>query len=625
MALSPQWLDELRARVTLSSVIMRTTKLQRAGREWKACCPFHNEKSPSFTVNDEKGFYHCFGCGAHGDVIRWMTDQRGLQFMDAVKELAEQAGMEVPRPDPREAKRAEQRAGLIDVTEAAQQWFVDNLHGPAGVAARDYLAGRGFSPQIASKFGFGYAPDSKVALKCALGQFDEALLIESGMMISVEDKPPYDRFRDRLMLPIQDARGRVIGFGGRILQARDGVAKYLNSPDTPLFDKGRTLYNLHRAGPVSRQSGRMVVVEGYMDVIALANAGIEDAVAPLGTALTEMQLELLWRMVERPVLCFDGDAAGQRAAMRAISRALPMLRPARSLGIVRLPAGLDPDDLIRQQGKQAMESLLAAPQSLLDALWQFERDAQPLNTPEDKAGLKARLLAHVDQIEDQDIRALYRRELLQRFSDFAFPPRPQREWKSGGPRTVTPRMSGDAAAQLRKTISGGARDALTLAVIHGLLRHPHEIQRHGDALGRLTQFDPKTTNLVESLFEVAETLDSRADMAISVLQGLPAPPDKHRYAFLREGTNPGDARVELAEAVTLLVERPALKAALAATGARFDQDPEGAFAEQTRLRDRLSELDERLKNFGRRKAANAAAVENFSSPADEPVNDLGTD
>lgn len=617
MALSPQWLDELRARITLSSVIMRTTKLQRAGREWKACCPFHNEKSPSFTVNDEKGFYHCFGCGAHGDVIRWMTDQRGLQFMDAVKELAEQAGMEVPRSDPREAKRAVQRAGLIDVTEAAQQWFVDNLHGPAGVAARDYLAGRGFSPQIASKFGFGYAPDSKVALKGALGQFDEALLVESGMMISVEDKPPYDRFRDRLMLPIQDARGRVIGFGGRILQARDGVAKYLNSPDTPLFDKGRTLYNLHRAGPASRQSGRMVVVEGYMDVIALANAGIEDAVAPLGTALTEMQLELLWRMVERPVLCFDGDAAGQRAAMRAISRALPMLRPARSLGIVRLPTGLDPDDLIKQQGKAAMESLLAQPQSLLDALWQFERDAQPLTTPEDKAGLKARLLAHVDQIEDQDIRALYRRELMQLFSDFAFPPRPQRDWRpGGGARTVTPRMSGDVAAQLRKALSGGARDALTQAVIHGLLHHPREIIRHSDALGRLAQFDPKTTNLIESLFEVAETLDSRANMAISVLQGLPAPPDKQRYAFLREGTDPGDARAELAEAVTLLVERPALKAALAAAGARFDKDPEGAFAEQTRLRERLNELDERLKHFGRSKAARSAAGENFSSLAD---------
>ncbi|WFL76973.1 DNA primase [Altererythrobacter arenosus] len=627
MALSPQWLDELRARVTLSSVIMRTTKLQRAGREWKACCPFHNEKTPSFTVSDEKGFYHCFGCGAHGDVIRWMTDQRGLPFMDAVKELAEQAGMEVPRPDPREAQRAEKRASLVDVMEAAQQWFVDSLHGAGGETAREYLRSRGFTRRIVQQFGFGYAPDSKVAMKGALSQFEEPMLVEGGLLISVDDKPPYDRFRDRLMLPIQDARGRVIAFGGRILESRDGVAKYLNSPDTPLFDKGRTLYNLHRAGPASRQTDRVVVVEGYMDVIALANAGIEDAVAPLGTALTEHQLELLWRMVDVPVLCFDGDNAGQRAAMRAISRALPMLRPGKSLGIVRLPAGLDPDDLIRQRGAATMEKLLAEPGSLLETLWQFEREAEELRTPEDKAGLKARLLNHVDAIEHGDIKALYRRELLERYSAFAFPPRPQREWKSGGApaRPVTSRLSGDAAARLQKALSGGARDALASAVIHGLLRHPGEIARHTEALGRLARLDPKTTVLVESLFEVSETLDSRDNVAISVAQGLPAPPDLNRYAFLREGTDPVDAREELAEAVSLLVERPALKVAIAAATSRFDEDPEGSIAEQNRLRQRLAELNERLKTFGRKKAANAADLEFSQEAADEPVPDLEMD
>ncbi|NNK46905.1 MAG: DNA primase, partial [Altererythrobacter sp.] len=409
MSITPQWKDELRARVTLSSVIMRTTKLQRAGREWKACCPFHNEKTPSFTVNDQKGFYHCFGCGAHGDVISWMTDQRGLPFIDAIKELAAQAGMEVPAPDPVAAKRAEKRASLVDVTEAAQKWFATNLHGPDGEHAREYLRTRGFSRRIVEEFGFGYAPHSKVALKGALSDFDDAMLVESGMQISVEDKAPYDRFRDRLMLPIQDQRGRVIAFGGRILETRDGVAKYLNSPDTPLFDKGRTLYNLHRAGPASRQTNRLVVVEGYMDVIALANAGMADAVAPLGTALTENQLTLLWRLVDAPVLCFDGDNAGRRAAMRAIGRALPMLQPGKTLSIVRLPAGLDPDDLINTQGVGALEKLLASPASLLDTLWTFERDAQELSTPEDKAGLKARLLEHVDTIQHPDIRSLYKR------------------------------------------------------------------------------------------------------------------------------------------------------------------------------------------------------------------------
>jgi DNA primase len=626
MALSPQWLDELRARVTLSSVIMRTTKLQRAGREWKACCPFHNEKTPSFTVSDEKGFYHCFGCGAHGDVIRWMTDQRGLGFMDAVKELAAEAGMEVPRPDPREAERAERRASLHDVCGAAQEWFEANLHGDGGERAREYLRSRGFTRGTVARFGFGYAPDSKVAMKGALSEFEESMLIDAGLQISVEDKVPYDRFRDRLMLPIHDARGRVIAFGGRILENREGVAKYLNSPDTPLFDKGRTLYNLHRAGPVSRQSGRMIVVEGYMDVIALANAKIEDAVAPLGTALTERQLELLWRMVEVPILCFDGDTAGQRAAMRAISRALPMLQPSRSLAIVRLPAGLDPDDLINQQGAAAMEKLLDEATPLLEALWQFERDAQMLRTPEDKAGLKARLLDHVEAIQHPDIKALYRRELLERFSAFAFPPRAQREWKRGAPaRPAIPALSGDAASRLRKVISGGSRDAFARAVVAGFMRHPDQVSVHSEALGRLARLDEKMTPIVESLFEVAETLDSHGGNAISGAEGLPAPPDKNRYAFLREGTSPVDARAELAEAVSLLVEKPALESAIKAATARFDADPEGSFAEQAQLRERLANLNERLKHFGRKKAAIAAEQELIHDPAGEPVSDVETE
>lgn len=628
MSITPQWKDELRARVTLSSVIMRTTKLQRAGREWKACCPFHNEKTPSFTVNDQKGFYHCFGCGAHGDVISWMTDQRGLPFIDAIKELAAQAGMEVPAPDPVAAKRAEKRAGLVDVTEAAQKWFAANLYGPDGESAREYLRSRGFSRRIVEEFGFGYAPDSKIALKSALSDFDDAMLVESGMQISVEDKTPYDRFRDRLMLPIQDQRGRVIAFGGRILESRDGMAKYLNSPDTPLFDKGRTLYNLHRAGPASRQTNRLVVVEGYMDVIALANAGITDAVAPLGTALTENQLTLLWRLVDAPILCFDGDNAGRRAAMRAIGRALPMLQPGKTLSIVRLPAGLDPDDLIKKQGAGALEKLLASPASLLDNLWIFERDAQELSTPEDKAGLKARLLEHVDTIQHADIRALYKRELLERFSDFAFPPRPKRDWKPGSRSTwqPSPRLSSDAASKLQRALSGGARDEFTRAVIHGLLQHPSEIVRHTEALGKLAQNDAKMTETVESLLELSETLDSHGQVAISGAEGLPAPPDNKRYAFLRESTDPVDAREELAEAVALLVERPALLSALEAAKARFDEDPEGAFAEQTRLRERLATLNLRLKEFGRRKAGKPAETEISREGAEfEQLSDMNTD
>ena len=309
MTLTPQWLDELRSRITLSTLIGRSVKIIRAGREYKACCPFHNEKTPSFTINDEKGFYHCFGCSAHGDAIRWMTDQRGLSFMDAVKELAAEAGMEVPAADPRAAKKAEEQASLRDVVQAAADWFAQQLGSSNGAPARDYLAKRGISEATRKAFGFGLAPESRSALKEALKKFPTAMLVESGMLIAVDDKEPYDRFRGRLMIPIRDARGRVIAFGGRMLG--DGEPKYLNSPDTPLFDKGRTLYNLDKASPASRQTNRIIVVEGYMDVIALAEAGIADAVAPLGTALTENQLGMLWRMVPVPVLCFDGDSAGQ--------------------------------------------------------------------------------------------------------------------------------------------------------------------------------------------------------------------------------------------------------------------------------------------------------------------------
>ncbi len=630
MALSPQWLDELRARVTLSSVIMRTTKLQKAGHEWKACCPFHDEKSPSFTVSDQKGFYHCFGCGAHGDVIRWMTDQRGMQFMDAVKELAVEAGMEVPAPDPQAAKRAEQRAGLNDVMEAAQSWFEDNLKSADGGGARSYLKNRGFRSEIMREFGFGYAPDSKTALHRALSRFDDAMLIESGMRISVDDGAQYDRFRARLMLPIHDARGRVIAFGGRILDSDAKAAKYLNSPDTPLFDKGRTLYNLHRASPASRQTGRVVVVEGYMDVIALANAGIEDAVAPLGTALTENQLEMLWRMVETPVLCFDGDAAGQRAAMRAVSRALPLLRPAHSLRIVQLPAGLDPDDLINQKGRAAIDEVLENAASLLDTLWFYERDLQPLNTPEDKAGLKARLLKHVDEIGDQDIRALYKRELLERFSAFAFPPRERkpwvkREWKPGGFKQANPVLAPEAAKRLRKAASGGNRDLLATAVVAGLARFPQVIMQHAEALGRFAEMDAKIGPVIDSLIETAETLEPGDISPILIPDGIVAPPDETRFSFLREGIDPKAACDDLAEAVSLLVERPALEVALAAATARFETDPEGAFADQQRLLKRKLEFERRLGQMVAERAARAAQNDSDRQADAVSKDDIETD
>ncbi len=608
MSLSPQWLDELRSRVTLSGVISRTTRLTKAGREFKACCPFHNEKSPSFTVNDEKGFYHCFGCGAHGDVIRWMTDQRGLSFMDAVKELAVEAGMEVPAPDPRAAKQAEQRQSLHDVMAAAQAFFVQSLAGEGGAAARRYLASRGFPEAIVKGFGFGFAPDSRTALKEALKQFPDAMLVEAGLRIAVDDKEPYDRFRNRLMLPIEDARGRVIAFGGRILDAtKTDAPKYLNSPDTPLFDKGRTVYNLHRAAPASRQTGRIVVVEGYMDVVALAAAGIGEAVAPLGTALTEHQIERLWRLVECPVLCFDGDSAGKRAAMRAVTRALPLLRPGHSLRIVTLPEGMDPDDVVKRDGPQAMETLLGQARSMVDVLWEAERAALPLTTPEDKAGLKARLLAHVETIQHPDIKALYRRELLDRFGELAFARRERAEFTPSPRKGSNPRFGKPAPAPLSPESTArlqryGKGDNLLAALIAGFLAHPEELPRHAETLAHLHSADPRMSALLDFLVELADSAGPLESSAVATIlqERRLHPPTLADYAGMRFGFlgHSPDVSAELAEALALLVERPAIDAALTEATQRFESElSEEAFAEQQRLRERKLAFEARLRQM----------------------------
>ncbi|MEW9853937.1 DNA primase [Novosphingobium rhizovicinum] len=614
--LTPQWLDQLRSRVTLSALIGRTTRLQKAGREFKACCPFHNEKSPSFTVNDEKGFYHCFGCGAHGDAIRWMTDHQGLAFMDAVKELAAEAGMDVPAPDPRAARAAEKRDTLHDVMAAAQAWFASNLTAPEGAEARAYLATRGFDAHTIERFGFGYAPEGRQALSGALSRFPSAMLIDAGLRIAVDDKEPYDRFRGRLMLPIEDARGRVIAFGGRILaQEKTDAPKYLNSPDTPLFDKGRTLYNLHRAAPACRSSGRMIVVEGYMDVIALAAAGIGECVAPLGTALTEHQIELLWRHAETPILCFDGDTAGQRAAMRALTRALPLLKPAHSLRIVRLPEGLDPDDLLRSKGRAALESLLDQAKPLIDVLWEAEQAATALTTPEAKAGLKARLLAHVETIGHPDVANLYRRDLLDRYSAFAFPRR--QEQPRGAPRKFNRRngrdsypaqaaSDPDSIARLNRAMDGGT-DALSAAVLSGLLRWPSEIARHAEALASTPALDSRFAALVDCC-DAAPLLESEAVATILARQGIELPGSGAwsdvRFGFLQPDAQENQAKAELAQAIELLVERPALEAALARATARFESElSEEAFGEQQRLLKRKLEFDNRLRQMATRQAA----------------------
>ncbi|PJG49329.1 DNA primase [Sphingobium sp. LB126] len=613
MSLSPAFLDELRARTSLSTLIGRTVKVQKAGREYKACCPFHNEKTPSFTINDEKGFYHCFGCGAHGDAIRWMTDQRGLPFMEAVKELAATAGMDVPAPDPRAAKRQEQAKGLHDVMAAAQAFFEEQLGGIEGAEARAYLQKRAISTATAKAFGFGFSPDGRGRLKAALKEFGEPLLIEAGLLIDPDgERDTYDRFRGRLMLPIRDIRGRIIAFGGRILGA--GEPKYLNSPDTPLFDKGRTLYNVDRASPASRQAGRVIVVEGYMDVVALAQAGFGEAAAPLGTALTEHQIERLWKMAEVPILCFDGDAAGQKAAIRAATRALPLLRPGMSLAFATLPAGQDPDDLIRAEGAAAMEAVLVGAEPLVERLWKYERAAAPLDTPEQRAALKQRLSAITDAITHPDVRAHYIHAFRERYDTlfFARPAFAPRHQRGGGTRPGWQRdRRGNwkpplppAGNEARSIGESGMEQRLLRAVLASLLRHPEQIGLHREMLSGLHIGDAVLAELLNVMIAASfskETVETDGLLTIlgqgevyNMAKGMLR---ADTFTFTPHGSKADSDRVQrdLDEAIRVMAQGPELEAALAeATRRARDDLNEDSFAEQQRVRQLKLDHDRRL-------------------------------
>ena len=608
MSLSPQFLDELRARTTLSTLIGRSVKVQKAGREYKACCPFHNEKTPSFTINDEKGFYHCFGCGAHGDAIRWMTDNRGLPFIDAVKELADAAGMEVPAADPRAAKRAEQARGLHEAMQAAQNWFEEQLGGIDGAEARAYLEQRGISDATRRAFGFGYAPDSRGQLKTALRDFPVEMLIEAGLLIQPEDRnrDPYDRFRGRLMIPIRDARGRVIAFGGRILG--QGEPKYLNSPDTPLFDKGRTLYNIDKALSAARIAGRIIVVEGYMDVIALAQAGIHECVAPLGTALTEHQIERLWKIADVPLLCFDGDAAGQKAANRAALRALPHLKPGQSLSFVTLPGGMDPDDLVKAKGSAGFESCLAAPTPLVEQVWLLERNSAPVETPEARAGLQQRIGEHAGTITDDLVRREYERAFKDRFwSDFG--------WKRQEMKAVRGFIS-KTRDELRPAtdLSNMAQrldHMIKRAILLGLSRHPAVLYGHREQIGALAMptqaLKDWATLLIGASFD-RPALEESLIEAILADSSVPEPERRNiahdlRFSFFRAETDRTMAENDLGEVIKILVfeqeftpKLERLKADLYARGDTGDID-EACWQEHLSLLQLKRQNDERLSEL----------------------------
>ena len=443
MSFSPEFLDEIRLRVTLSDSISRRVPLTRKGREFAGLCPFHKEKTPSFTVNDEKGFFHCFGCGAHGDVIGFEMRMDGLSFPEAVERLANIAGLALPKQTPEDRERTKQRTSLYGVMEAACVWFEQRLADAGGSRARDYLADRGVSAETIAEFRLGWAPDSRGALKEALAAqgISQAMMSEAGLTGTPEDGgKPYDRFRGRIIFPITDRGGRLVAFGGRALGG--GMPKYLHSPETLLFHKGRLLYGLALARKPAHDAGEIIVAEGYMDVIALHRAGFKHAVAPLGTALTEDQMRELWRLAPEPIVCFDGDDAGQRAAMRAAERVLPLLESGRSLRFAYLPAGEDPDSLIAAQGSAEFSALLKRAKPLAEVLWTMEVVGRPLDTPERKAGVEKKLYDLVGRIADQRVREHYRREMKSRFwtafSDRGEARKPARTSARDSPRKRTP-------------------------------------------------------------------------------------------------------------------------------------------------------------------------------------------
>jgi DNA primase len=550
LSISPAFLDELRARVPLSDIVGRRIALQRAGREYKAPCPFHAEKTPSFYINDQKSFFHCFGCGAHGDAVGFLMRHDGLAFPEAVEQLAGLAGMEMPKPEPQEAQKYDRLKKLADALEAACKWFEAQLRAPTGRDGLAYLGRRGLDDRTIAEFRLGYAPPSGEALRTALiGQgHEEAVLEEVGLLRRPDDgRSPYSFFRNRVIFPVADKRGRIIAFGGRIMEG-DGP-KYVNSPEHALFHKGTVLYGLARARNAISKGERAVVVEGYMDVIAMQVAGIGGAVAPLGTALTEGQLTELWKAqdpkVQRdhpPILCFDGDGAGRRAAVRAVERVLPMLGPSRSVSVAFLPQGEDPDSLVRNGGLPAVTQVLDEALPLIDAIWQFATDGRALTTPEQRAGLWAEFEGQIRAIGDPQVQTLYRVELRRRFDAIFMPVR------SFGGRDKRDRRgrpignTGPRPSAVRPSTMLEARIMLAMMVNHPFLFD--ELSETFAELPLPVAWEPLRQAIFDAL--AGQALDAqalglhlRASGHASVLDDVLGPATTGRAGFVKPGI-PGD-------------------------------------------------------------------------------------
>jgi DNA primase len=587
MSLPPGFLDELRNRVSIASVVgrkvtwdMRKSNLGK-GDMW-APCPFHHEKTASFHVDDKKGYYYCFGCHAKGDALSFLRETENMSFMEAVEELAREAGMKLPERDPRAGERADRGRELAEVMEQATRFFRLQLATQAGAAARDYLARRRLPPEAQARFEIGFAPAGWQNLwddLRAKGIAEELILAAGLARPSQQGKAPYDTFRNRIIFPIRDARGRCIAFGGRAMDPDDS-AKYLNSPETELFDKGRNLYNHGPARTACGKGAQLIVAEGYMDVIALAEAGFGGAVAPLGTAVTEDQLRLMWRIHDEPVVALDGDAAGQRAALRVVDLALPLLEAGKGLRIAMMPAGLDPDDLIRAQGREAMQKVLEGAQPMVSLIWARETEGQVFDSPERRAALDKRLRALLHRIADPSIRSHYGEE-FKRLRGTLFNPAaaaaptagrgPQRgggaragkpgAWRVGPVLPLPSTKTTLLAAARGDQVAEHLREAMVLGICAA---HPALIAEFESQLERVPLADPGHDRLRHEMLlcahdapeTITETLRLRAGEALEKLMALPhlktAPP-------VRKQGDDALARMCLAEELAKLAAARAVR------------------------------------------------------------------
>ena len=607
MRVPPSFLEDIRGRVSISAVIGRKVAWDRRksnpgkGDFW-ACCPFHGEKSPSFHVDDRKGRYHCFGCKASGDIFTFLVEKEGLSFPEAVERLAQEAGLPMPVVSEADREREVQRASLYEVMDMAARFFEAELQAARGSRARGYLADRQLSPAIQKEFRLGYAPDDRSALRSHLADKGVAVeqMAEAGLVISGDDIPvAYDRFRDRVMFPIRDPRGRVIAFGGRAM-SKDVPAKYLNSPETPLFHKGNVLYNLDKARGPAHEKGQIIAVEGYVDVIAMHRAGLPQAVAPLGTALTEDQLRILWKQTPEPILCFDGDGAGVKAAYRALDLALPLLEPGHSLRFALLPEGQDPDDLLKAQGPQAVREVVEGAQPLSEMLWQRALGQNDRSTPERRAQFEKELRSLLNTISDEAVKKHYLAEMSERLRQLFAPIggnrntgfRRQPFVNNGGKRPFKPNVrpwdiQQPPTAGLRRLAGQSAHQAgaerRERMIVLTLINHPELVHEFLDAFASLEMAVPELDSLRTQIIDSAalrsglDGTDLKAHLITMgsgpLLDRLEAQAKRLNEWFLGSGAAQDDARTGLRQMIALHRKTITLERELRAAEAAFAADP----------------------------------------------------